>query len=243
MEREFLTKAIVLKSEDYKEKDKQVVLFSVEEGKILATLKGCKSPKAKLKFAFSPFCFAEYKIVQKGNFFTITNANLIDSFFDLTKDISKYYSCSTMLEICNHLVKFQEPNPQLFLFLLDCIKSICYDNKDEKKVLIKFCLFSLKNTGYSLQFKQCSKCEFPFNQDKFLSMDSGEFVCNNCKNLSCQKVSNVCFNSLKIIDSTNIDRFDTIKIANDVLMEGVNLLIKNLECRLERKIVSSKMLI
>ena len=53
-------KAIVIKSNDRKEKDKNILLFSLEQGKIWATLKGVKSPNAKMKIAQNPFCFGEF---------------------------------------------------------------------------------------------------------------------------------------------------------------------------------------
>ena len=43
-------KAFDIKNKDYKEKDKQIVLFSLEKGKITAFLRGVKAPKAKLKY-------------------------------------------------------------------------------------------------------------------------------------------------------------------------------------------------
>ena len=56
---------------DYKEKDKLVEIFSVELGKITAILKGCKAPTAKLKFAFQPFCFAEFSVIRAGKFYQV----------------------------------------------------------------------------------------------------------------------------------------------------------------------------
>ena len=64
-----IIKGIVLSSYDYKEKDKLVEIFSAEQGKIIAILKGCKAPSAKLKFAFQPFCFAEFSIIRSGKFY------------------------------------------------------------------------------------------------------------------------------------------------------------------------------
>lgn len=243
MEQEYLTKAIVLSSIDYKEKDKQLTLFSVDGGKITAVLKGCKNPKAKLKFAFNPFCFAEYQIVQKASFNTIINATLIDSFFDLSKDYSNFTIASTMLEIVQHMVRFNEPNHSLFIELLSCLKAICYDDKNAKMVLVKFCVFCLENYGYKLQFDHCSRCEMPFLNEKFLDLSSGEFVCSNCKNLSCKKISNLAFNSLKIINFTDIVRFNTIKISDIALNEILSLLLENLEFRIEKKISSKKLII
>lgn len=240
---EFLTKAIVLSSVDFKEKDKQVTLFTLDSGKITAVLKGCKNPKAKLKFAFSPFCFAEFQLVQKGNFNTIINATLIDSFFDLSTNYDNYILASVMLEITQNVVKFGEPDYPLFVALLGSLKSMCYEQKNAKMVLAKFCLQTLENLGYKLQFDDCSRCNMPFMHDKFLDMSSGEFVCPNCKNLSCEKVSNLAFNSLKIINSTPIERFETIKIQPVALDEILSLLLTNIECRVERKLSSKKMIL
>lgn len=243
MEQQFLTKAIVLSSVDYKEKDKQLVLFSVDRGKLTAVLKGCKNPKAKLKFAFSPFCFAEYQLVQKSNFNTITNASLIDSFFDLSKDYLSYIVASSMLEIVSHIVRFNEPNYPLFMALMSNLKAICYDNKNAKMVLAKFCLTCLENYGYKLSFDCCSRCNMPFLNQKLIDFSTGEFVCPNCKNLSCKKVSNLAFNSLKIINSTSVDRFETLKISDVALNEILILLLENLECRLEVKLSSKKLIV
>lgn len=242
MEREFITKAICLKSVDYKEKDKQVTLFSLGNGLMTAVLKGCKSPKAKLKFASNPFCFAEYNIVQKGGFFTITNASMIDSFYDLTQNYDNFALSSLMLDICNHVVRFNEPNTQLFITLLNSLKAICYENINAKMVVIKFILFVLEILGYKLEFNRCQKCEMPFLLEKFLDLSSGEITCSNCKNMSSLKLSNGCFSALKIISQTDISRFNTVKLSSQILDEGITALTKDVEARIERRISSFKLL-
>lgn len=242
MEREFLTKAIVLCSQDYKEKDKQLSLFTIDSGKMTAVLKGVKSAKAKLKFLINPFCFAEVQVLQKGNFYTIINATLIDSFFDLSKDISNYYASGIMLDIVQNVVKFSEPNINVFIELISSLKAICYENANAKMVLTKFCLNVIENLGYKLSFNSCSRCGLPYKMEKFLDLSSGEFVCPNCKNIHSIKISSLAFNSLKIISQTQLDRFNTIKISNTALDEILSCLVEDIECRVEHKIVSKKML-
>ena len=242
MKTEFLTKAICLNSIDYKEKDKQLTLFSLECGKITAVLKGVKNAKAKLKFAYSPFCFAEYQMAQNGNFKTVTNATLIDSFFDLTTNIEGYYSSMAMLDITNHVIKFDEQNVPVFILLLNSLKAICYEQKSPKLVLVKFCLDILQNLGYKLHFKNCTKCSLPYTSQKNLDLSSGELVCNNCKTLNSIVVSNVAFNTLKNIDNTTFDRLSTLKVNENTLNECIELLLQNIECRIEQKIKSRKLL-
>ena len=242
MEREFLTKAIVLCSNDYKEKDKQITLFTTDSGRITAVLKGCKSPKAKLKFAYNPFCFAEFQIVEKNGFYTIINASLIDSFFDLSANYDKYILANIALDICNHIVRQDEPNVPMFLALVSTLKTLCYEQKNEKMLLIKFLLSSLENLGYKLSFKTCQRCEMPFSFEKYLDLSCGELVCQNCKTFSSIKLSNIAFNSLKIINETEIERFETLKLNEQALKEIIDVLLENVEARIERKLLSKKML-
>jgi hypothetical protein len=51
---------IILNSMPYKEKDRLVHIFSVEIGNISAIFRGVESPRAKLKYASQPFCFAKF---------------------------------------------------------------------------------------------------------------------------------------------------------------------------------------
>ena len=242
MKTEFLSKAICLNSIDYKEKDKQLTLFSLEYGKITAVLKGVKNAKAKLKFAHSPFCFAEYQMAQNGNFKTVVNATLIDSFFDITSDLTCYYVSMALLDITQHVVKFDEQNVPMFILLLNSLKSICYEQKSPKLILVKFCLDVLQNLGYQLHFKNCTKCMLPYTSQKNLDLSTGEMVCNNCKTINSLVVSNIAFNTLKNVDNTTLDRLTTLKVDENTLNECIEVLLQNIECRIEYKIKSRKLI-
>ena len=84
-------KAIVLKAIDYKEKDKLLTLFTLEQGKLICSMRGVKAPNAKLKFAKETFCFGEFIIENtKGNNI-VTQVEIIDNFFEITQNIDKFY--------------------------------------------------------------------------------------------------------------------------------------------------------
>jgi len=185
-----ITKGIVLCSYDYKEKDKLVELFSVELGRITAILKGCKAPSAKLKFAFQPFCFAEFSVVKNGKFYQITNACLIDSFFNISADLDKYYLSNVLLEICSVCTAQEEQNTKLFLLLANALKNICYDGINPYLVTLKFCTDVLIMSGYKPDFKNCQVCGLAYTNKIYLNLDSGEFTCISCKTDSSMLVAN-----------------------------------------------------
>lgn len=238
---ELKVKAIVLNSRDYKEKDKLVELYSLEQGKITVLLKGCKMPTSKLRFAYQSFCFADFLLVKNNNFYVVTNCNLIDSFYDLVNDTSNFIKASLMLEIADNL-KYVTETQGVFLNLLYALKAICYEKIDCKIVCTKFILEVLKILGYKPNFNTCLVCKLPFINSVYLNLDSGAFVCNNCTNGQDVSVSKNQLACMKIIDNCEYERLGSIKIKNEVLNEIVDLLVENLEIRIGTKLKSKEML-
>ena len=235
-----IVKGVVLSSCDYKEKDKLVELFSLELGKITAVLKSCKSPNAKLKFAFQPFCFAEFSVIKNGKFYQVIDAKQIDSFFDLTLDLNTYYLSSLVLELTSISIDFEEQNPQLFLLLLNTLKHICYDNISAHLVTAKYSQDILSMLGYKVDYTKCVNCGTQYLGRLFLNLDTGAFVCNNCKTENSLQISVQAFSLLKIINQTNYERLGTIKIANSVAREAILVVCKNIEYRILKVIRSAK---
>ena len=235
-----IIKGIVLASYDYKEKDKLVELFSVELGKITAILKGCKAPSAKLKFAFQPFCFAEFSVVRSGKFYQITNASLIDSFFNISTDLDTYYLANVMLELVSVATSEEEQNPKLFVLIATTLKYICYDKINPYLVTLKFCVDMLAGIGYSASYTKCSCCGLNYTNKVYLNLDTGEYACLSCKNDNSIVLSHQTFSCIKIANNTDYDRLNSVKISNDVAKDAIKVVCKNLEHRLYKNIRSVK---
>ena len=109
-------KGIVLGGIDYKEKDMLISLFSLEQGVISIVFKGVKSPKAKLKSAKEVFSFGDF--IYSGANKIVTSADIIENFYEITKDIKKYYVACAMLNAVKAVLPQGEPNPQIFLLLI-----------------------------------------------------------------------------------------------------------------------------
>ena len=241
---EIKTTGIVLGSKDYKEKDKLVTIFSLEYGKILASLKGCKMPTSKLKFAYQPFCFAEFFLHKKGDCFTIINCNLLESFYDLTINPNDYIYASLMLEIVGYYSSMeQEDYSKLFIDLLDSLKQICYDNSRADIVSAKFCLNMLSLIGYRLSFDICNRCKEKFISNVYLDIETGEFVCENCKSYGNLQISKMAYSYLKLLVNTGISRLNTLKLKEEVLKEIILLLCNNLQNKLGYEIKTKKYII
>ena len=92
-------KAIVIGGINIKEKDKLITIFSLERGKMVVSMKGVRGDKAKLKSAKEIFCFGDFLIEEGKNSSIVTGVDIIDNFYSLTSDVSKYYEGCALLDI------------------------------------------------------------------------------------------------------------------------------------------------
>ena len=89
--------AIVIKTTDYKESDRIITLFSAEEGKTSAVMRGVKKKDAKMKFAGQLFNYGEYEIIMPSG--TVSGCNQKDSFFSLTSDYEAFLAACVVAEV------------------------------------------------------------------------------------------------------------------------------------------------
>ena len=226
---EYKVKGVVLTAGDYKEKDILITLFTVELGKIRAVLRGAKQTKAKLKFAGQPFCFADWILVKRGEYFYVTQVDLIDTFYDLTSDYDCYLTATALSEVVLEVLKPNMLNEQLFVKFLTAIKSLIYDKINYNLVLCKFLLDVLSLSGYELNFHNCGRCNMPIVGDIILSSITNDFSCVSCSNNYGLNVSKREFNSLKIIVNSTWDKLSTVKIADEIILCCINVLKYDLQ--------------
>ncbi|MGN0961827.1 MAG: DNA repair protein RecO [Christensenellales bacterium] len=231
---EITVTGIVLSSMPYREKDKLIHLFSIELGKITAILKGVSSPNAKLKYAGQPFCFAKFDLAISKEFYIVKGCELIDSFFELTEDYDNYMLSSSMLEICSIILKPEIIAENLFINLIKSLQNIVYNNVDVYLSVLKFLLSTLQIIGYGLNFNACDNCGLKFVGDIKFDIHSGTFRCSNCS--GGVKVPPRDFTIIKMVDTTDISRLQTLKYPTNIIIPCLKLVFQDISERLNVKL-------
>lgn len=212
---EIRVKGIILNSSDHKEKDKMVTIFTLEQGKINGVLKGVKLAKSKLKFASQPFCFAQFELVKNNDFYTITQVDLIEAFYDLTLDYDKFMRGASMLKVCNKVLKKGIVNPKLFLTLLNSLNLLTYSKADEKLIVIKFILEFLNSLGFGLNTSTCISCGEKLVDGAYFDNISGEFTCPKCGGKLF--LDKTIFNALKQIQIIDFEEVENLEYDEKTL--------------------------
>lgn len=209
---------IVLSSIDYKDNDKLVNIFSLELGKITALLKGVKKDKAKLKFASQPFCFSEFVLIKKGEFYIVIEANQLASFYDLTSDYDRCMVGGKLLKICNSILKPNILADDLFFNLIKTLKILIYEKTDEQIILLKYLLTVFEMCGYEINLERCRECDCVFNSNIMLNLE-GFLTCKNCAYPNSVEITRAQFNTLKIVKNCNLEKLHTVKICVDFIID------------------------
>ncbi len=230
-------KAIVIKSSYKKEKDVNVLLFSLEKGLVWATLKGVKNPKAKMKLAQNPFTFADFILEAGKSGNIITQFELIESFQEISQDIDKYFEASAVLEIVEKMdFSSQAERVGVFLLTVRTLKSICFGKVAPVYSLDKFLIELFKIYGFGLYSEKCTCCGTNVFDRLFLNYAVGELVCVSCRSLTSEELPRSTYLALKILDGNDFDRLKTIKLATGSETALLKILKKNFEARFDSKL-------
>ena len=229
--------AIVLKSNDRKEKDVNILLFSIEKGKFWATLKGVKGDKAKMKLAKNPFCFGEFVVEEGKTGYIVTGFEPIETFHELSEDIDKYFEAFAALEIVD-VMEFsgQNERAKVFVLLVKVLKSLCFGKIHPLYVLDKFLLEIFDLEGFPLNPEKCSGCGDKNFERLFIDYSVGELQCIACKSFGSVELSKGIISTMRLLYQTPFEKLSSLKLASETEFGLLKVLTKDFEARFDKNL-------
>lgn len=218
---EIKVNAIVTRTVDYKDNDKILTLYSLEYGKITATIKGVKKSGAKLKFASEPFCFCEYVLAVKGDRYTVINASHIDTFYNLRLNLKKYYTVAVVGEFINKLIEDNISDEYLFDLAINTVKNICYQDS-ELFYLSSFLIEATKCLGYGISDYNCYKCGEEIKDRVYFNFKNAEFSCGNCFENDFREIMFTTYNAFKMVENGVVAEEDGLQKLIKFLVYYIN---------------------
>ena len=240
---DYKVRGIVLKTSDYKDNDKIIKLYSLEQGKINAVMRGVKKAKAKMKIAAQVFCFGEYVLLGSGDFPVVTGSAVEESFFSLCTDPDKFSAAAAVIELTEKAVPPFESNPQIFLLLLKTMNELLKVSAESENVrarcrliLLSFMLKLFGLSGFKIKFDKCCVCGGDFFGPRAFDFIAGGAACKRCAGYNSAPVTPLCCGIMAAANNCDTDRLDTLAMDEAGVEEGIAL-CKTLservfECRL-----------
>jgi DNA repair protein RecO (recombination protein O) len=95
------TRGLVLKEYETGEADKRVLLLCKEHGRITAYARGARKPVSKFMAASQIFTYSEFVLAQGRGFFSVAQADVIESFYALRTDYDTLCAAHFIADVCD----------------------------------------------------------------------------------------------------------------------------------------------
>lgn len=92
-------RGIVIREEIKGESNKQIVLLAKGLGRVVLSARGARNAKSRLLAATQLFCYADFVVYQGSGFYSITQAELLHSFYGLRLEIDKFKEAIYLTEL------------------------------------------------------------------------------------------------------------------------------------------------
>ncbi len=215
---------MVLKTQDYKENDKLIWIFSEKLGKISAIARGAKKGKSKFMATTQSFCFGEYVLYRGKSIYTINEVEIIDSFQSILKDIESITYGSYFCELILIALNDEESNRELFKDFIKAFYLLKSKAVDFENLTRCFEMKLLDATGYRFNFDRCCICGKRVTTCNYISFQYHGGICTECNRVNGMVISYPAYNVLRFLNKTPIENINRISVSDEIKKEIYKIL-------------------
>lgn len=221
---EVISEGIVLKSNDYKDSDAIISVYTKEYGRMSLIAKGVKKIKSKNASGVQTITHSEFTFIPKKGLSSLIKASYLNYYRYIKEDITLEAYASFFVEFVYKYTDDNEPDEYIYNNLklaLDYLEQ----GYHPKIVYLLFNAFILEVTGSPLQVDNCASCN---HLDKIvgISLSQGGFVCVNCIGEYDRKFDKDFLKSFRHINRYPLSEIDKVKINEDYLDDLIEIMEK-----------------
>lgn len=172
--------ALVIRQTDYKENDILVTLLSAEHGKMTVCVKGGKSLKNKNTVCAGLLCYSEFTVREKGGYYTLSEASLIQQFFGLRSHLDRFALASYVAEVLSEVCVENEGAEEMLSLALNTLYMLSETDKDATLIKAVFELRCTLLSGFCPDLTACGVCEAESHKCFYLDVMNGSLRCGDC---------------------------------------------------------------
>lgn len=232
----YRSRAIILKTSDYRDADKLVTLFSEKHGKLRAIARGVKKPASSLRVCLQPFCHSQLFFSGGKELDLITQGRLLDFYPNIREDINLTLHVLYLMELLDKSLMDRMPQPALYTTAIEVLEHL--NNHGYNPLLTRYFEANLlKHLGYQPVLDRCVVCGEKGGRLLSFSLLQGGLLCSRCDrdNPSGFDFTGESLAILRLLNTSATKTIHRIKASDGALKNLEIFLEKYLEYHLERK--------
>lgn len=174
------TDGFVISEKSISDNTRLLTLITRNNGVIRAFSKGSKSSKNRNFAACQTFSYSDFIIFKSRNTYTINEANLKFSFFEIIKDIEKLALAQYFCEVILAMVAENFESENILRLLLNSIYCLKSDKTNPKIIKSVFEMRILSMIGYMPNLLECSCCSNFKPSKMFFCFEKNSLICDKC---------------------------------------------------------------
>jgi len=229
MDETYLTKAIILDRQDWREYDSKLTLYSPAKGKIILVARGVKKLKSKLAGHLEPISLSQIMAIRGRQVDYIGSAVNIECFVGIKSDLDKINAAGDAIRIFNNIIKEGEADESIFNLLTEFLKILDKAGKNYQLLKYFFILKLMSQLGYKPELYNCLKCKKRVSPaNNYFDLSKGGLICQECNNNDNKKeilaISSDGIKVLRLAVQSYLNKMTKLKIYNKLKNEVKNII-------------------
>lgn len=176
----FRDRALVVRTYDFNEADRIVVLLTAHRGVVRAVAKGVRRARSRFGSRVQRFVLLDVECYQGQRLATLTSADTVRYFGSgIIDDYERYSAACAVLETAERLSLAELEDPELFELTVAALERI-QPSGEPTVELDRFVLHALAHSGWLPSMFHCAQCGKPGPHRGFDS-GAGGAVCSECR--------------------------------------------------------------
>lgn len=169
---------IVIRTKDYKEKDKLVWIFTREYGRVSLIANGAKKSASHLSACTQPLTYGLYMFQPRQNLSTLKSGEVLNNLNGIKRDLLKTAYASYLMELVDKSIHDGEIQPYVYEWAIQLLNRL--DEGEDAEILLR--IFEMKMTevfGIKPNVTSCVQCGKEQDLVGFSALQGG-FLCGHC---------------------------------------------------------------
>ncbi len=177
----YQSEAIVLRAFNVGDQDKIVVFFSHDKGVVKGIAKGARKFSSRFGSSLEPMSLVKifYYEKERKDLLTISNCDLLESFFEIQKDLKTNFTLSYFSELVEAFFPSRAKEELLYRLLLSVLRAL-KEGGNLGFLTRYFEAWFLHINGLLPDFEKCKKCGKEIKASSWLSPKKDGAFCSGC---------------------------------------------------------------
>lgn len=213
------TTGLIARYTNYKDYDRMLTLVTPDYGRIDLIARGCRKQGSQLMACSQLFAYGEFVLARRGDRYSMMQASLLESFFDLRFDLDKLSAASTIVETLSQSASPGEPCNELFSLAYYALSFICYGGAPTSDLMICYLIKYLDQQGYRPSTTRCSRCgHSTFERPRFHAKYGA--LCSHCaQQKGGASLSPLSLEAMRRMIGMPLEMMDNVRLPEDVSAE------------------------